>query len=173
MASRLNCFSACGAEAADGQVASEQHDGQLGRGLEIDQVAVEAVEFGVAIGHLLVDGGQLFVGRLQLFLGRFQFFVDALQLFVGGLDFFVGRLEFLVGRFVLFLDGLQVVARLGKLGFEFGDAARFFLCGAGAAFRCARGSAAWRRRAGGRRARPFRVLEHDQESSAPADSSAE
>ena len=137
VASRSNCFSACGLKRRMRQVASEQHDGELGRGLEIDQVAVEAVELGVAIGHLLVDGGQLFVGRLQLFLGRFQLFVDALQLFVGGLDFFVGRLELLVGRFVLFLDGLQIVARLGELGLEFGDAARLVFAGRRVAARAA------------------------------------
>ena len=83
--------------------------------------------------HLLVDGGQLFVGRLQLFLGRLQFLVDALQFFVGGLDFLVGRLEFLVGRLVLLLHGLEVLARLGEIGFEFGDAARFLLVRSAAA----------------------------------------
>ena len=85
------------------------------------KIGIEAAELDVAIGHLLVDGRQLFVGRLQLFLGRFQFFIDALQLLVGGLDFFVGGLEFLVGGFVLFLDGLEIVARLGKFGFESHD----------------------------------------------------
>ena len=33
------------AETPDGQVASEQQDGELGRVLEVDQVVVEAVEF--------------------------------------------------------------------------------------------------------------------------------
>jgi hypothetical protein len=38
------------------------------------------------------------------------------------LDFFVGRLKLFIGRFVPFLDGLKIVARLGQLDFEFGDA---------------------------------------------------
>ena len=76
------------------------------------------------LSHLLVDGGQLFIGGFQFFLRGFQFFVDALQFLVGGLDFFVGRLEFFVGRFVLLLDGLEVVARLGQIALELGDAAR-------------------------------------------------
>ena len=97
-------------------------------GLEVDQVAVEAVELDVPIRHLLVDGRQLFVGRLQLFLRRLQFLVDALQLFVGGLDFLVGRLEFLVGRFVLLLHGLEVIAGFGQIAFEFGETARLLLC---------------------------------------------
>ena len=96
----------------------------MGRGLDVDQVAVQAVELGVAIGHLLVDRRQLLVGGLQLLLGRLQLLVDALQLLVGGLDLLVGGLELLVRRLVLLLDGLQVVARLGELGFELGDAAR-------------------------------------------------
>ncbi len=86
---------------------------------------LRAAQFGVAIGHLLVDGGQLFVGGFQFFLGGFQFFVDALQFLVGGLDFFVGSLEFFVGGFVLFLEGLRVIARLGQLALQFGDAAGF------------------------------------------------
>ena len=142
-----------------------------GRRLEIDQVAVEPVELGVAIGHLLVDGGQLFVGRLQLFLGGFQLLVDALQLLVGGLDFFVGGLELLVGRFVLLLDGLQVVARLGEFGFSSAMRRDFLLRRAGRAPRRAAPAA----RGAGTCATARARLPHPRtgsKSSAPADSSA-
>ena len=96
------------AETADVQVGPKQHDGDLGRGLEVEQVAVEAVELDVPIRQLVVHGGQLFVGRLQLFVGRLQLFlgglqllVAALQLFVGGLNFLFGRLKLLAGRLEL------------------------------------------------------------------------
>ena len=109
-------------EAVDGQVAFEQHDRQARGALEVHQVAIELVEDGVPIGHFLVDRGQLFVGGLQLFLRGFQFFVDALKLFIGGSDFFVGGLDLFVGRFLLFLGRLKIIARLGLLTFQFGDA---------------------------------------------------
>jgi len=119
-----------GGEAADSQVPSEQEDAEGGGSLEIEQVAVQPAELGVAISHLLVDGDELFVGGLQLFLGRFQFLIDALQLLVGGLDLLVGLLEFLAGGLVLFLDGLEVVARLGQFALQLsivtGDGRAFY-----------------------------------------------
>src|SRR5881397_1550805 len=49
-------------EAVDGQVAFEQHDGQVGGALEVYQVGVELVKHDVPSGHFLIHGGQLFVG---------------------------------------------------------------------------------------------------------------
>ena len=110
------------AEAAQGQVAPHQHDGESGRGLKVDQVVVEPIELVIAMAHLLVDGGQLLVGRLEFLLARLQLLVDGLELFVGGLNLLVGGLEFLVGGLVLLLQRLEVFARLGEVGFELGDA---------------------------------------------------
>ena len=112
-------------ETTDGQVAPEEHDREMGGGLEIEQVAVETVQLSVAIGHLLVHGRQLFVGRLKLFLRGLQLFVGALQFFVGGSDFFVRGLELFMRRFLLLLQGLQIIACLGQVALELGDAARF------------------------------------------------
>ena len=42
------------AEAPDRQVAPGQHDGEPGRALQVDEVAVDPVELDVAAGHLLV-----------------------------------------------------------------------------------------------------------------------
>jgi len=117
------------AEAADRQVAPEQHDDKFGRGLEVGEIAVEPVEFNVPTNHLLVDGREFFVGGLEFLLRRFQFLIEALQLLVGGLTFLVGRLEFLVGRVLILLDRFQVIARLGEVLFQRGDAARFSLLG--------------------------------------------
>ena len=120
---QVELFFGLGAEAADPQVAAEQHDRLIGRGLHIDQVAAEAVELCVAITHLIVERGELLVGGLQFFLRRGQFLVEALQLLVGGLGFFVGRLQLFTRRFEALLDGLQVFARLGQIVLELGDAA--------------------------------------------------
>src|SRR5437867_4709438 len=51
-------------EAADGQVACEYQDGQVDAGVEIVQVRIGTAEFGVVVGHLVIEGGQLFVGGL-------------------------------------------------------------------------------------------------------------
>ena len=112
------------AETAHPQIAPQHHDDEPGRGLHVHEVAAHPGQFGVAVRHLLVDRGQLFVRRLELFLRGLELLVQALQFLVGRLHFLARCLQFLVCRLVLFLDGLQVFARLGEFGLELGDAVR-------------------------------------------------
>ena len=65
-------------EAANRQVASEQQNRRVNIDLKIVQIAVQPVQFDIAVGHLFIDGRQLFVGRLEFFFRRFELFIDAL-----------------------------------------------------------------------------------------------
>ena len=75
---QVELFFGLGAKAPDRQIASQQHDGEARRSLNVDEVAVEPAEFEIAAGHLLVDGCEFFVCRLKLFFRCLQLLVDAL-----------------------------------------------------------------------------------------------
>ena len=65
-------------EAVDLQLLVEKDGAHLGRGDQVEQVAVGTVEFLELARQLTIDGGEFLIHRLQLFLAR-------LQLFGGGL----------------------------------------------------------------------------------------
>ena len=128
-------------EAADDQVAVEEHRGDLRALEQVAQVArwlrssssTLPAQLGVDGVQLLVDGLQLLLGGLQLLVGGLQLLVDRDQLLVGGLQLLERRLVFLDGR-------LQALARFAQLVLQAG--ARRRRTGAAAAARLPRESAA-------------------------------
>ncbi|HEY0784202.1 MAG TPA: hypothetical protein VGE98_17215 [Thermoanaerobaculia bacterium] len=107
-----------GREPAHGQIVAQEHDRDVDRAEQVQQVVADLGQLGIALVELLVERGQLLVARLQLLLGRLELLVEALQLLVARQDLLVRELERAVGGALLLGDRTQVVAHRRELLLE-------------------------------------------------------